>query len=770
MKVRSKLLLVILLPAFTFIFILSYFLSVKTQDLVFDEVSHHLETAANSSERHLSTFFTESQSHLKIIMEESRDEIVAFQDDNNEENLALVVEKLNSLIVFNEEVKRVCFFEKDGSLSVSTNPDFIGRNASGKMFFENSLVKEGVYFLNIDGVLEMLVASPMENENKIIGVLITVFKMDKINEIVSDQSGLGETGEVLLAVKDNGNPRFISDLRFEVAENFEMGLEEGDARPMRLALSGEEKIIDSSFDYRREDVFAVSRFVEDGNLGLVAKIDRAEAFSGLRKLLVVRILTTSLMFIIFYITISFFSKVMVSPLLSLAKVSKIIAAGDFSQRVPETKRKDEIGQLSKIFNQMVEKISQTQSEIITKVESQTQEIEAKANDLEKQRLAILNVLEDVEIEKNRAEKQSRELKKYLMAVENASDHIVITDNEGKILYLNEAAEQITGFKQEEVLGQKAGSDENWGGQMDKNVYVDFWKVVSEEKKVFLGEFENIKKDGSKYVAQASVAPILDDNGEVLFYVGIERDVTKIKDIDRMKTEFISLASHQLRTPLSAIKWFLEMLMAGDAGKLNKEQMEFVNNINDSNERMIDLVNSLLNVSRIESGRIIIDPKPTNLKDLVDQIVKELTPNIEEKGHQLIISAHPDLPDINIDPKLISNVYLNLISNAIKYTPENGEISIFISKKDEQIVSQVSDNGYGIPKKHQDNIFNKFFRAENVVKFDTNGNGLGLYLVKAIIDSSGGEVWFESEEEKGTSFFFSLPLSGSEAKDGEVSIS
>ncbi len=245
--------------------------------------------------------------------------------------------------------------------------------------------------------------------------------------------------------------------------------------------------------------------------------------------------------------------------------------------------------------------------------------------------------------------------------------------------------------------------------------------------------------------------------------------SKLKAIDRMKTEFISLSSHQLRTPLTAVKWDLEILLNPETGPLNKKQREYLTEINRSNEREIELVNSLLNVSRIESGRISIIPQKTNIVALANEVIRKLKIKLAQKDIAIVINVEGDPPEINLDTKLIGNVFQNLIDNSINYSPRESKITLSISALDKEIVSSVKDEGMGIPEEEKPHIFTKFYRASNAKSARPDGSGLGLYIAKSIIESSGGKFWFESEVGHGTTFFFTLPLSGMKAKEGEVEL-
>lgn len=357
-----------------------------------------------------------------------------------------------------------------------------------------------------------------------------------------------------------------------------------------------------------------------------------------------------------------------------------------------------------------------------------------------------------------------ELQKFKLAVEGSLEQIVISDSEGVTLFANPATEKITGYSVKEAIGRKAG--ELWGRQMEKSYYEKLWKTISVDKKTFSGEINNKRKNGENYVAELSISPILSVHGKVKFYVSIERDITKAKEMDRMKTEFISLASHQLRTPLTAMKWSSELLL-GET-KLTGKQLKYIKDIADSNERMTQLVNTLLNISRIESGGLTVIPKPTILSSLMYQVLRELEGGFKAKGIRSTINIDPNLPAINIDPKLITEVYVNLLTNAVKYSPKGGKIKIRISKDKRNITTQITDTGLGIPRSEHGSVFQKFYRGSNILSMHTDGTGLGLYLAKEIIESSSGKIWFESSD-SGTTFFFSLPLTGSKGQIGNATL-
>jgi len=238
---------------------------------------------------------------------------------------------------------------------------------------------------------------------------------------------------------------------------------------------------------------------------------------------------------------------------------------------------------------------------------------------------------------------------------------------------------------------------------------------------------------------------------------MESSLARSRELEQAKTEFVGLASHQLRTPLTAVAWYAEMLLGKDFGTFNKKQEDYLREIYAGNQRMIDLVDDLLNTSRIDMGTLKVKLEPVNLTGMMEDTLKEFLPQTSQKRLHVERKYSRSLPAVKADPELSKIVFQNLISNAVKYNSPGGKISVEIKKRDSDILVRVADSGWGIPAGQQRKIFTKLFRADNVRKKDTEGTGLGLYVVRAIVKKSGGKIWFESKEGKGTVFYISLKV-------------
>ncbi len=276
----------------------------------------------------------------------------------------------------------------------------------------------------------------------------------------------------------------------------------------------------------------------------------------------------------------------------------------------------------------------------------------------------------------------------------------------------------------------------------------------------------IPSDGVSPIA-VSAALVYSDTGTVVGAVISFRSIEEEVEISQMKSTFVSLSAHQLRAPLTSIRWNIEYLLGGGGGEIPPQQIEVLRDVYESNTRMIRLINDLLNISRIEEGRIRVEPSPTDIVALIREAIKEATPQAKAMNRALAFTvdkAVGEMAVLNIDKQLIFQVLRNLISNAVKYASmHDGQVTVHLSKEKFSYRINVWDNGIGVPSDAKKKVFTKFFRAENASERDPSGSGLGLYLVKMIVKVSGGNVRFTSSPDKGTTFSFSLPLKGSSAR-------
>ncbi|MDO8590151.1 MAG: ATP-binding protein [bacterium] len=349
------------------------------------------------------------------------------------------------------------------------------------------------------------------------------------------------------------------------------------------------------------------------------------------------------------------------------------------------------------------------------------------------------------------------------------DGLLVTNEKGNVIIINKTAEKLLGIKSKEAMGKVFSEavllvDEK-GVPIPSEKHPVRMALVSgitTATTIVGSTYYNVRKDKTKFPVAIMVTPVILD-GKVIGTIEVFRDITAEREIDKAKTEFVSLASHQLRTPLSTVNWYAEMLLAGDVGELNEKQKKYLDEVYRSNQRMVELVNALLDVASLEIGTFVVEPEPTDIIELAQSVIDEQKPQIEAKKIVFSFSFGKNISLMQADPKLLRMIVQNILSNAVKYTHEGGKIDMSISLADKNnILLKVDDTGYGIPQNQQDKIFTKLFRADNVRDKDTDGTGLGLYIVKSVVENSGGKIWFKSvggEENKGTTFYVSLPLDG-----------
>lgn len=391
-------------------------------------------------------------------------------------------------------------------------------------------------------------------------------------------------------------------------------------------------------------------------------------------------------------------------------------------------------------------------------------------DLKNAKIAAGNVLEDLQIEKEMLAGAKAKDEAMLASI---GDGVIIVDVAGKITFMNRVAQDLLGWKDTESIGTLlfdivpienekgdpveagarpmaialagrgpvAGAGEIFAPSPQKNISIPYYYV---------------RKDKTRFPAAITVAPVLLKN-TLVGAIEVFRDITKEREIDRAKSEFVSLASHQLRTPLTTINWYSEMLLKSGATEHIERQKEYLEKIHAGSRQMVMLVNMLLDVSRIELGTLVVELKPTNVPALLSEVLNEQKPQIDGKKITIENDFSSDIPICKTDGNLLRTVFQNLLSNAVKYTEARGHINTSMSLDDEgNVLITFSDTGYGIPKKDHAHIFTKMFRADNIKEKGAEGTGLGLYIVKSVLAALGGSIRFESEENKGAKFFVTLP--------------
>ena len=422
----------------------------------------------------------------------------------------------------------------------------------------------------------------------------------------------------------------------------------------------------------------------------------------------------ALLVIAFSLIFAFYlTKQILRPIKELEKGIKKVADRNFQQQI-EVASEDEIGVLADEFNEMIAKLQ--------------------------------------EYEKLNVKKLLMEKEKSEAVVNNLSSPLIVTDQDHKIVLINETAKELFSIKQDVI-------NTHFLEVIQAEEIFEYIKNPdAKEKKTF-----KLKKDDKERHYRISTRQVIDEDEEYQFTVTLLEDITRLKEIDSMKSEFVSTVSHEFRTPLTSMNMGLSMVINEDTGELNEEQRELLEAAYEDVERLTELVNDLLDLSKIESGRIEMEFDKVDVNDIIEKTLNPFYKQAEEKEIDLKFKQSEDNIFAYADPSKISWVISNLVGNALRYA-DKGKIEVDAEIKGRRVLVSVADNGPGIPREYQSKIFDKFVRAGND-KDEKSGTGLGLAISKEIITAHNGRIWVDSEEGAGSTFSFYIPRFGyQEGKD------
>jgi signal transduction histidine kinase/HAMP domain-containing protein len=743
MKFSAKLILLFVTLTVVPMLFLIILVTTSVRDASLSETVSHLTSIADIQKERTLESLDRYLEQAKLIASRSqlRISLDKYNQDSNTDDLGRIDNILKDAQDSIDLVNEINIYSNQGVLIRSTANDNSQETFNSKYILrasEEFFMSE--VFQNKNGVLSTSILGPLVLDEKVIGILEVISDAKLLTVVAQNYSGLGDTGETLIAKKDDsGDALFLTPVRFDTnAALNRVVLKTQINVPMTTAIAGQEKVlIDQDIvDYQGIPVVSVTRYIGDLDWGLVVKISRDEVLNT-SKDLSVSLWSMALIIILIVSIVAFRVSEMVSnPIAELTKIARKFQLKDFTARA-HVSSQDEIGLMSEAFNDMANIIQKSYKNLENEVKNRTKELEETTN-------------------------------RMVLATKSAQIGIWEWDVVNNVLTWDDQMYKLYGLKK----GDFSGAYEAWQNGLhpdDKKNGEDAVQKALKGEKDFSVTFRVIWPDGQVKYLQAHALVERDKGGKALKMIGVNWDITNEKTIDKAKTEFVSLASHQLRTPLSSIGWFTEMLMDSGLGKVNKKQKEYLEEIYSGKQRMAELITALLNVSRLELGTFGVDVEDIEPQKVLNSVLGDIEQKVKDKKIKLNKEIQINLPIMKSDHKLLSIIFQNFLTNAVKYTKEGGSIDITLKSlkkgevvddkkiKVDSLYFSVKDTGIGIPERQKDKIFSKLFRADNVGIVDTDGTGLGLYIIKSVLDVLKGQVWFQSKENEGSEFSCLIPV-------------
>lgn len=612
--------------------------------------------------------------------------------------------------------------------------NYEGRNTLDIFNFEmNKEMTNSFYYSDILNKVEnpdkkiILASTPINYNWEYLWVILLEIDWESIDNLLADTSWLSETWKTYMVSKDKVIVSWIKAI-----QNSQMSIF-SDTRIINACLTEKVKQINNKYiNYEWQYVIWVAEYVRDIDSCIVTEVSRFELTESITSIMFWYFLSWFLVFIPLYLAVTFFIKFVTRPLEKLETVANEVKNGNLDIEVELEKTWDEIELLTSAFKEMLYKVRETDKEIRKQVLKQTRKIIDHQTETER-----LNM----------------ELEKFKQAVDNASDYITILDWNANIIYVNKSFQKDLWYTFDEIINQKACEvcrKPSWGKKINNT-----WSELREKKEPVVREFILIKKDWSKIVSEAYITPILNEKWKVIFYLLVEHDITKEKEVEQMKAEFLSIASHELRTPMTVIKWYSALLLEERFWKINEDQRKYLDTIKNNSSNLIHIVNDMLDIWKLEADKMEINYEEFNLKEFIDEMTNYFTPMFTNKKIKLNWSSVASI--INTDKGKLNQVLTNLVWNAFKFTPENWKVEIKVEKEWEKMKFSVKDSGIWIKKDDISKLFIKFSQIDSHLQREVSWTWLWLVICKLIVEKLWWTIWVESVEGKGSTFFFYLPV-------------
>lgn len=714
------------------------------------DIEHYFDTRQTQTKLFATTFFPLQLDSNNINQPQTLDKIQIHID-------AMLVEtRSNSLDNFEDDTSRssieaIFISDVDGNILASTQREFIGHklpsdlmnDADQSKYFFGGLQKNRIFSHNYITFAEDLKDTNGNDYGRIL--LQTPLNLIDPQDL---SKGLNNDHEIFLV--DSVSRQVTSDSSVKYStQNWN-----NEYNQIDRCFAGQ-SISEQYINKDGKEVLGILKLLEDGNLCIVGEIELEKVFSPIYDLQFKLLSVFSMLLVGIVLLAIFFSRTISSPIKKLSTTMNEIRKGNFNVKLdkkPESSN-NELDQLTNGFEKLLHYVKSTQDNLKGLVKVQTKKLEDSNTAL------VENM--------NLIKKQQEDLSNFKEALDKSAN-VLITDTTGSIIYVNDDFCKVSKFSREELLGQNPRIVSSY--HHDKEFFKNMWETISSGK-AWKGDIKNKAKDGSYYWSKATISPLLGDDGKPEQYIAILTDITNqkileeklsealknVKESELRKEEFSSMMTHELNTPLVPIKGYCEMLKDTDTfGTLNDDQLDFIGKI-ESNATLLErLISDLLDVQKLDMKKMTFVITEFSLDEFMNELEENSKHLMKNKEINFTVKCPKNLI-LKSDRHRLRQVLDNLIRNSVDFVPEkDGKILVEAKIKENNVIFSVCDNGPGIPKEKQSNIFKKFYQIDTSHTRKHGGTGLGLVICKGIAEGLEGKIWLESEFGKGTSFFICLP--------------